>query len=108
MAARRREQATYQDLIDAPDNLAAELVDGELFLSPQPSIPHSRFASALSMDIGSAYDRGRGGPGGWWLMDKPEIHLAYNARVVVPDLGGWRRERTPVLPTDHRFIVPPD
>lgn len=108
MAARTRERATYQDLLNAPDNLTAELVDGELFLSPQPGVPHSRFASALGMDIGSAYDRGRGGPGGWWIIHEPEIHFAYNTRAVVPDLGGWRRERIPVLPTDHRFTVSPD
>ena len=47
MAARILERATYQDLLNAPDNLTAELVDGELFLSPQPAVPHSRFASAL-------------------------------------------------------------
>jgi Uma2 family endonuclease len=28
--------------------------------------------------------------------------------VLVPDLAGWRRERMPVLPEDHRFEVVPD
>lgn len=108
MAARTRELATYQDLLNAPDNLIAELVDGELFLSPRPMPPHARFASALGMDIGSAYDRGRGGPGGWWIIFEPEVHFALNERAVVPDLGGWRRERMPVLPSDHRVTVAPD
>jgi len=100
--------ATYQDLLRAPDNLIAELVDGELFLSPRPSGPHANFASVLGMDIGTAYHRGRGGPGGWWIIDEPEIHFATSERVVVPDIAGWRRERMPTLPEDHRFTVTPD
>ena len=28
--------------------------------------------------------------------------------VVVPDLAGWRRERMPAIPRDHRFEVVPD
>ena len=108
MAARRRERATYDDLLKAPDYLTAELVDGELFLSPRPAMPHSRFASALGMDIGSPYDRGRSGPGGWWIVFEPEVHFATEERVVVPDLAGWRRERLPVLPDDQKVNIPPD
>ena len=108
MAARTREWATYQDLLNAPDDLTAELVDGELFLSPRPAGPHNRFASVLGMDVGSAYDRGRGGPGGWWIVYEPEIHFEYNKRAVVPDIAGWRREHMPVIPSDHRYIVSPD
>jgi Uma2 family endonuclease len=108
MAARTREWATYQDLLKAPDNLIAELVDGELFLSPRPSPAHSHFASALAFDVGGAYDRGRGGPGGWWIIFEPEIHFAVDERAVVPDLAGWRRERMPTHPSDHRYTVVPD
>jgi len=32
------------------------------------------------------FDRGRGGPGGWWMLDGPELHLGRN--VLVPDLAG--------------------
>ena len=41
-------------------------------------------------------ERGRGGPGGWWVLDEPELHLG--AHVVVPDLAGWRKERLPSIP----------
>jgi len=108
MAARTRELATYQDLLRAPDHLIAELVDGELFLSPRPAGPHIRFASALAMDIGSAYDRGRGGPGGWWIVYEPEVHFTVDQRVAIPDIGGWRRERLPEHPADHRYRIAPD
>jgi Uma2 family endonuclease len=106
MAARTREWATYQDLLRAPDNLIAELVDGELFFSPRPAGPHNRFASALGFRVGGQYDHG--GPGGWWIVYEPEVHLAINKRAVVPDLAGWRRERMPMYPEDHRYTVVPD
>jgi Uma2 family endonuclease len=106
MAARTRERATYEDLLKVPDHLVAELVDGDLNTSPRPGGIHARFASAIGMDVGSAYDRGRGGPGGWWILDEPELHLG--GSVLVPDLAGWRRERMPVIPKDHVFAIPPD
>lgn len=106
MKARSLARATYEDLLKVPQNLVAELIDGELYAWPRPAGPHARFSSALGMDIGTPYDRGRGGPGGWWILDEPELHLGDN--VLVPDLAGWRRERMPEIPHDHRFIVEPD
>jgi Uma2 family endonuclease len=103
---RIRDHATYDDLMQVPENMVAELIDGDLYSSPRLAGPHARFASALGMDIGTPYDRGRGGPGGWWIVDEPELHL--NEQVLVPDLAGWRRERMPQIPTDHRFIIEPD
>jgi len=52
------------------------------------------------------FDRGRGGPGGWRILDEPELHLASD--VVVPDLAGWRRERLPRLPDEAYFSLAPD
>jgi Uma2 family endonuclease len=106
MTALLHQRATYDDLLKVPENLVAELIDGDLYTSPRPAGPHARFASALGMDIGTPYDRGRGGPGGWWIVDEPELHL--DEQVLVPDLAGWQRERMPRIPKDHRFIVPPD
>ncbi|HEX6161340.1 MAG TPA: Uma2 family endonuclease [Thermoanaerobaculia bacterium] len=107
MTTRTRERgATYEDLMQVPETKVAEIIDGELYAWPRPAGPHARFASALAMDIGTAYDRGRGGPGGWWIIFEPELHLRGN--VIVPDLAGWRRERLPELPQNHVFLVPPD
>jgi Uma2 family endonuclease len=108
MAARARGHATYEDLLRAPENMIAELVDGDLFTSPRPGGPHTSFGSQLLMDVGPPYDRGRGGPGGWLIVYEPEVHLELNRLVLVPDLAGWRRERMPRIPRDHRFLVPPD
>lgn len=107
MTTRVRERtATYEDLLKVPENAVAELIEGELFTAPRPIGSHTRFASAIGMDIGNPYDRGRGGPGGWWILDEPELHLGSN--VLVPELAGWRRERMPELPKNHMFRVPPD
>jgi Uma2 family endonuclease len=98
--------ASYQDVVAAPEILIAELIDGDMYAWPRPGGPHTRVSSALGMDIGTPYDRGHGGPGGWWILFEPELHLG--EQVLVPDLAGWRRERMPEIPADHRFIVTPD
>lgn len=50
--------------------------------------------------------RGRGGPGGWWILDEPELHL--HGDVLVPDLAGWRRERMPEQPKTAYYELSPD
>jgi Uma2 family endonuclease len=49
---------------------------------------------------------GRGGPGGWWLLYEPELHLAED--TVVPDVAGWRRARMPKPPSEIAFTLAPD
>jgi Uma2 family endonuclease len=106
MAARMKTEATYEDLLRLPDNVIGELIGGELYVSPRPSGPHTLFASTLGMLIGSKYHLGINGPGGWWILDEPELHLGSDH--LVPDLAGWRRERMPELPKGHRFTIAPD
>ena len=103
---RVRENATYEDLIKVPDIMVAELIDGELYAWPRPAKPHARAASRLGMKIGSAFDLAEGGPGGWWIVFEPELHLGRN--VVVPDIGGWRKERVPEYPEAGRCEIAPD
>ncbi|MBM4320326.1 MAG: Uma2 family endonuclease, partial [Deltaproteobacteria bacterium] len=71
----------------------AQIIDGELVVSPRPAIIHSQASSVLGSDLLHPYFRGRGGPGGWWILDEPELHLGDD--VLVPDLAGWRRARLP-------------
>jgi Uma2 family endonuclease len=106
MTARIIEKATYDDLMRVPDIMVAELIDGELYAWPRPSGKHARVSSRLGMKLGSAYDLGDSGPGGWWLIDEPELHFGEN--VLVPDLGGWRRERMPEYPEASGCTVAPD
>ena len=105
--ARRR--ATYDDLLKVPDHLVAEIIDGDLYATPRPASPHARASSIIGIDIGGPFDRpsgGSDGPGGWWILDEPELHLG--ADVVVPDLAGWRREHLPALPNVAFFEQAPD
>jgi Uma2 family endonuclease len=86
-----KKPASYADVLAAPEHMIAELIDGELRLQPRRAIPHSAVSSALGYELGPPFDRGRGGPGGWLLLDEPELHLG--ADIIVPNLGGWRVER---------------
>ena len=99
-------RATYEDLRRVPDHLVAEILDGELFTFPRPAVPHAHAASVLGGEISGPFHRGRGGPGGWWILDEPELHLG--ADVVVPDLAGWMRSRMPVLPDAAAITLAPD
>lgn len=98
--------ATYQDVLDAPPNMVAEIVRGALHLQPRPAPRHARAHSILQVEIGGPFDRGRDGPGGWWILVEPELHLGGD--VLVPDLAGWRRERMPALPETAFFELAPD
>ena len=98
----------YQQLEALPEGLTGEILDGQLHTQPRPAGPHARAETELSIDIGSSYGRGRGGPGGWWILVEPEIHFVTDQEVAVPDLAGWRRERMPRIPQGHRFTVVPD
>ena len=99
-------RATYQDVLDAPAHLVAEIVDGALYTHPRPAMPHVLASSRLGGELTGPFDRGRGGPGGWWIIDEPELHLGED--IVVPDLAGWRRERMPEYPDTAYVTLAPD
>ncbi len=99
--------ATYDDVLNAPEQKVAEIIEGELVLSPRPAGPHSVATAALMGELGPPFWRGRGGPGGWIILMEPEIHLGSN--VLVPDIAGWRRETMDtVLREPPYFSVRPD
>lgn len=98
--------ARYQDLLDLPEHLVGEIIAGELHTHPRPAPKHALAYSNLGGRIGSHFHWGDGGPGGWWILDEPELHLGED--VLVPDLAGWRRERLPALPETAWFELGPD
>jgi Uma2 family endonuclease len=101
-----RRRASYADVLAAPPDRVAEVLDGELRVSPRPGGAHTAAASALGDELGPPFKRGRGGPGGWLIVDGPEIHLGED--ILVPDLAGWRRERLPALPDAPYVALAPD
>jgi hypothetical protein len=98
--------ATYDDLMRVPDIMVAEIVDDQLHASPRPALRHASVSSSLGGFIMGPFHHGRGGPGGWWILDEPELHLGRN--VLVPDLAGWRRTRAPELLGGAYASVAPD
>lgn len=98
--------ATFQDVLDAPPDKVAEIVAGQLRLSPRPGGAHTSVASNLGEELGPPFKRGKGGPGGWLILDEPELHLGKD--ILVPDLAGWSRERLPHVEDVAHFTLAPD
>ncbi len=99
-------RASYQDVLDAPPHKVAEIVDGALHLNPRPAPRYAWASSGLGAAVGPPFNRGRGGPGGWWIVGEPELHLGED--ILVPDLAGWRRERMPEYPDVAFFTLATD
>jgi len=104
--AEKRYPATYADLEAVPPEKIAQIIKGTLYTLPRPSPRHTQTASVLGMKIGGPFSLGDGGPGGWWILDEPELHLGDD--VLVPDIAGYRRERLPELPETAYFALAPD
>jgi Uma2 family endonuclease len=99
--------ASYDDLLALPEHVVGEIIGGELIVTPRPAPRHAVAASVLGGDLGPPFHgAGRGGPGGWWILDEPELHLSDD--VLVPDLAGWRRSRMPSIPETAYFTLAPD
>jgi Uma2 family endonuclease len=98
--------ATYEDVLRAPPHKVAEIIAGDLILSPRPAGPHTAAASALGEELGPPFKRGRGGPGGWIILDEPELHLGQD--ILVPDLGGWRHSTMSEIANEPYFTTRPD
>lgn len=101
MSGAAKKLATYEDVLSAPANMVAELIAGELVLNPRPGVRHAVASSKIGGQLVPKFDDGDGGPGGWIILDEPELHL--NENVLVPDLAGWKRTRMPT-PPDQPFI----
>ena len=98
----------YEQLEALPEGLTGEILNGQLHAQPRPSLPHAITATSLADELVSPFQKGRGGPGGWWIAVEPELHFILDTEVDVPDLAGWRRERLPRFPQGHRMTVVPD
>ncbi len=98
--------ATYQDVLDAPPHMVAEIAGGRLNLHPRPAMRHSRATFAMAGRIDEAFRGGPDDPSDWHFAIEPELHLGPD--VLVPDLAGWRRERMPVFPDTPACEIAPD
>jgi len=106
MADAAEKLATYQDVLDAPPNVVAEIICGRLVTHPRPTFRHGLAGIGIGGKLVPPFHFGDGGPGGWWILDEPELHLGDD--IVVPDLAGWRRERMPEFPDAAWISLAPD
>ncbi len=106
MLKQKQRPAAYSDIEALPDNMVGEIIFGVLHSHPRPAPRHSRASSRLGGELDGPFDQGRGGPGGWIILDEPELHLG--PHVVVPDLAGWKRERLTPFPETAFIETPPD
>lgn len=91
-----------------PPGLVSEILHGVLAMSPRPAVPHGRFAKKLGTRLYGPFDEGTGGPGGWYFVDEPELHLGMRPDKMQPDLAGWRRERAGAVLHASAVTTAPD
>ena len=103
-----RKLTLYDDLLTLPEHLTGEILNGQLHTHPRPAGPHGLAESLLGYELVGPFHKGRGGPGGWWILIEPEVHFIRDEVVAVPDIAGWKRPKMPEIPRGHRFEVVPD
>jgi Uma2 family endonuclease len=104
MAARIEPLLTVADLDACPDDSNRyELIEGELFVSRAPGIPHQRVLNNLQMALGSYLKEN---PIGIVVPGAGAVFSDYNA--VLPDLVFVRNERWSEVVTEIRFTGAPD
>jgi len=101
-----RARSVYEEFLAVPSHMIAEIINGVLETQARPASRHALASSLLGAELSGPFQRGRGGPGGWVILDEPELHLG--PHILVPDLAGWRRERMPVVPDVAAFELAPD
>lgn len=104
--AMSKRPATYADLEALPPNQVGEILEGVLYGFPRPATPPRQGLEQLGAELDGPFDRGRSGPGGWLILDEPELHLRED--VLVPYLAAWRRERMPEMPAAAFISIAPD
>jgi Uma2 family endonuclease len=109
MASPQRKLATYADLLALPEDVRAEVLGGDVVVTPAPLPRHASVQRAAGRFLGGPFhdDDGRGGPGGWWIFPEADVALSPHD-IVRPDLAGWRRERLPRPGSVRPIEVVPD
>jgi Uma2 family endonuclease len=102
-----RKLPTLADLEALPPGVKGEIIEGVLYTMTRPRGHHQKVNLRIGSDLDGPFDRGRNGPGGWWILPEPGIELP-NTPEISPDLAGWKREHLPALPEDAAITVVPD
>ena len=103
----RHASATAADLAALPEEVRAEVVAGEVVEKASPAFEHGDAQGAICEIIRPPFQRGRGGPGGWWIATEVEVEFETH-EIYLPDVSGWRRERVQERPRGRPVRVRPD
>ncbi len=107
MSESAKRLATYDDLLALPDDVRGQVVAGEVIVSPSPTPLHQSVLAEIYSELRGPFQRGRGGPGGWWLI--PDVDVRFGPHDIFrPDISGWRRESVPEFPMKRPVIQRPD
>lgn len=87
--------------------MKGEIIEGVLYTMTRPRGRHQSASTGIGGDLRGPFDRGRGGPGGWWILVEPGIELPGTPEIA-PDVAGWRRDRLAELPLDASISLVPD
>jgi len=99
-------RATYQDVLDAPEALKTELVDGVLYqVAPRPrhQLATGELLTQLSIEFGKSLPSSRRT---WVFLVDTEYHFGED--VLIPDLSGFRIERFPGAGSEAFYTARPD
>ncbi|MGK3997271.1 Uma2 family endonuclease [Sorangium sp. So ce1024] len=108
LAEKLVQPATLADLDELPPDWRGEIIDRTLYAFPRQSFVHANIEGLITADLKNPYQRGKGGPGGWWILPEPGIQLD-RAPEISPDVAGWRRARMPRPPrTGEPIRLVPD
>ncbi len=99
--------ATAEDLAARAEDKGWEVIRGVIVHKAAPSFEHGDAQSAICAQLKDPFQRGRGGPGGWWIGTEVEVELEIH-EVYLPDVAGWRRERVPERPKGRPIRIRPD
>ncbi len=96
----------YEEYQALPEGTKAEIVGGQVRVLPRPRPRHVRVSSTLGARLGRNFGWDSDtGPGGWVILDEPELRLGDEVRA--PDLAGWRVERYEE-PEENPITLVPD
>lgn len=103
-----RAQAGWEDLWALPEDTKAEVISGELRVyRERPGPLHAFSKTAVLGTVFGAFDAGRPGPGGWWVLPEPDVRLD-PLNIVSPDAVGWRKDRVLSFPAEQPIDFVPD
>jgi Uma2 family endonuclease len=102
-----RRLATYADLIALPADCRAEILAGEVIVQPSPTPAHQSTIGEIYAELRGPFQRGRGGPGGWWLIQDVDVELGPHD-ICRPDISSWRRDHLAAFPSECPVRQRPD